>query len=283
MVKVTTPALCLLVLFIFIFGCGKEPTDLAGLKKAATDSLEKGENRKALVYLTKAMSLAPSDKELLVGMAEAYKKEGVTDSALSYFRRADKLYPRDRKINRELIELYRATDDADGALGAIAVMVATGDNEKIYWLLLAELYAKLNDMKNAAKYWRFLMIENPTEPNYYLQYSNTLTYLKQYEEANQVLAQAMEQFGPAAEGYANMAVNFLNMRQFDKAEENFRRSLELNPNSPMTWLNLANLLSGRAERAKKEEALGIYRRFRGQAPEALRLDSLIGALERELQ
>jgi Tfp pilus assembly protein PilF len=283
MVKVLAWALCPLILLLFIAGCGKEPTDLAGLKKAAAASLEKGENRKALVYLTKAMSLAPSDKEILMTMAEAYKKEGVTDSALSYFRRADKLYPRDRRINRELIELYRATDNTEGALGAIAVMVATGDNEKIYWPLLAELYTKLNDKKNAAKYWRFLMIEYPTEPNYYLQYSNALTSLNKYEEANQVLAQALERFGPAAEGYANMAVNYLNLRQFDNAEENFRRSLELNPNSPLTWLNLANLLSGSDERAKMEEALGIYQRFRGQAPEAMRLDSLIGALESRLR
>ena len=271
------------VLATVFAGCGRVGNDLESLKKAGLAALEKGENKKAAEYLYRGMKLAPSDKDILTGLGLYYKKEGISDSALSYFGRANKLYPRDRQINRELLELYLAGPDSSNALSPIAVLVATGDNEKLYWPLLAEIHMQDQNLPEAAKYYRYLMMEYPTDPSNYLKLSVVLTRVGNFADANEVLNAAIGQFGPAPEAYANMGINYLNLKEYGKAEESIRKSLELNPQSGVVWISLANVLSDRPERAKQEEALEIYRRYRGQAPESMRLDSMIMVLEKRLQ
>lgn len=279
--KKTLSALVLAGLMM-LAGCGGQSDDVDSLKKAGELALESGDFNKAINIFKDALTKKPSDRDLLYNLAISFKRFDMPDSALTYFKRARILYPRDRAVNMELIELCPVFGDYEGAINAIAMLVVTGDNEKIYWARLAEFYYQNKDLPMAARYYKLILDDNPENRTYYLYLSNTLSQLGRLTESNEVMNRSIERFGPSAEAYANIAVNYINLKMLDKAEEYFQKSLAVNPENIPVWINLANVLSEQGGRSKKEEALEIYKRFESQTPEVYRLDSLIPALEAEL-
>jgi len=271
----------LLISFVFC-SCGKKADDLDTLKQEGTKALADGNFNKAINLFRDALRLRPSDRDILYNLALSYKKFDVPDSALVYFRRARLLYPRDREINKELIELCIAAKEYECALNAVAIMIATGDNEKLYWPMLAELHYRNKDMYMAAKYYRLILADDPDNSSAYLYLATTLSETSNYAESNQIIEKLIARFGPSADAFANMAANFANMNQLDKAEEFLRKSLAINPDYIPAWINLANLLAADSNVARKKEALDILKRFQSQIPAVYKPDSVISALEAEL-
>jgi len=199
-------------------------------------------------------------------LGTSYKKFDLLDSAYVYFRRAKILYVRDREINREILDMAPVYGDYEDAINAIAVLIATGDNEKMYWPRLAELHYRNEDMFMTVKYCKLIIADDPELKDYYLYLSRSLSQMSKFEKSNETLLNALEKFGPSAEAYVNIAVNYIAMQNSNKAEEYFRKSLEVNPESIPVWVNLAN----------------IYKRFYDMTPPAYKLDSIIPSLEAEL-
>ncbi|SYZ74691.1 exported hypothetical protein [Candidatus Zixiibacteriota bacterium] len=267
---------------ISIAGCGQSAKDFESLKSSGEQALGSGDYNKAINKLQEAFRMKPSDRDVLFLLGTAFKKVEQYDSAYSYFKRAKLLYANDRQINKEILDMAPSFNDTDGALNAIAVLIATGDNEKMYWPMLAELNYRREDLQTAAKYYQLLIADNPSDKTYYLALSNTLSQLGDFAQSNGVLFKAVENFGPSAEAYANIAINYLSMKEVASGEKYFRKSVEINPSNIPVWINLANVLSEENDIAKKKEALAIYKKYRDQTPKGFKLDSLIPALEAEI-
>jgi tetratricopeptide (TPR) repeat protein len=109
-----------------------------------------------------------------------------------------------------------------------------------------------------------------------------MAQLGQFKDANQILQKAIDKFGASPESYANMAINFLSLKDIVKGEDFFRKSLEIGPSNIPIWINLANVLSEQRDIVKKREALAIYKKYQKQTPQAFGVDSLIDVLEKEI-
>jgi tetratricopeptide (TPR) repeat protein len=273
----------LLIIIAVLLSCGGSKGDFSSHRKEGIKAYEAGDYNKALNHFRSAFLLEPSDRDNLFDLGRTYKKMSLLDSALAYFRRARLLYSNDREINKQVLDLCVGTDDNKTALQAIASLIATGDNERMYWPLLAELNYRDGNYQSAAHYYNLLVADEPKRPNYYLLLSGTLAQMGDFSQSNAVLEKAVQVFGPSAEFFANMGINFLNMKDRAKAEEYMRMSLQLAPDNPALWVNLANILSEEAGRSKKKEALEIYKKYRDNAPAGFRIDSLILELEAELR
>jgi tetratricopeptide (TPR) repeat protein len=273
-----------MVLFSLVFAtqCGEETKDTDALFQAGRQALDSGDFNAAINLFRQAVEQKPSDKDLLYYLALSYKRFDLIDSAYYYFRRARVYGPRDRDINKELVELCPVYGDYDCAVSAIAVMVMTGDNEKMYWPVLAELYLRKNDADMAVKYYKLLIDDDPDNKSYYLPLAAILSQTRQFEQSNQVLLAANKRLGPSPEAFANIAVNYINLERPDKAEEFFRKSLALDPDNIPIWINLAQVLTTGNDLARKREALEIFKRYQAETPAAYKLDSVITALESEL-
>jgi tetratricopeptide (TPR) repeat protein len=233
-------------------------------------------------YFREGLKANQSDRDFLYYLGVSYAEMSMFDSAMIYIRRAKVLYPRDRDVNKELVQLCPRFKDYDCALRAIAVLVATGDNEKMYWPQLAEFNYQVGNYILAVQYYKQALADNPNIRNYYLLLSIVLGQMGKNQEAIDYLQKSIDRFGPSEESYANMGTLYINLHQYKKAEENFRSSLALNPDNISVWINLANILSMSDDRAKKREALEIYKKYRSRTPKMYNLDSLIPALEEEL-
>ncbi|GEM_PF-2193149 len=89
---------------------------------------------------------------------------------------------------------------------------------------LAEIYDRMNDFKNAEKYYLEFFGENPSDPQYYY-----------------ILAEFYNKYG-----------------HFDKAEEYYKKRIELDPTDPEGWLYLANFYSNQVRRLPKESKKEIF-------------------------
>ncbi|MBN2227218.1 MAG: tetratricopeptide repeat protein [candidate division Zixibacteria bacterium] len=262
--------------------CGKKTGDLSSLKADAVAAEKRNDFSGALTIYRQAYLLAPTDRDVLYGLGSVYKKTLMPDSALVYFRRARVLNPNDRAINKELVQLCPQFFDYQCAIDAISALIATGDNEKMYWPILGDLYYRNEDFGQAARYYELLMAEYPNDRIYYLHLSGSYSYLQKFKESNDILLKYIDRFGPSGEALANIAVNYINLKRLDIAEDYFRQSLEFNPDHVPTLINLANVLSSQDDMDKKREALAIYKKNRPYTPPIYNLDSLIPALEMEL-
>ncbi len=271
----------ILLTALIIIGCGTTK-DLETLKSEGQAALDEGKSDLAISIFREAYNQAPSDRDAIVGLASAFEKALLTDSAYYYYRKAKVLYKSDREVNRKLLQLAPGFKDYDVAFRAIAAMVNTGDNEKLYWPQLAELFYMDKQYHEAAKYYS-LMIEDDSSNAYnYLSLAGVLALGQRPDEANKILLKAVEKFGPRPEYYTNIAVNYANQSKFKDAEKYFRLSLELNHDNVPTWINLANVLTAQKSRDKKLEALQIYKTYKDQTPAFYNLDSVIAGLQTEL-
>jgi tetratricopeptide (TPR) repeat protein len=134
----------------------------------------------------------------------------------------------------------------------------------------------------AAKYFRLLLADKPDEPDYYMYLANSLAIMREFSEANDILKKGLERFGPSAEVYVNIGVNYINLDNYPEAEKYIRKALDISPGHIPTLINLANVLSSQNSREKKLEALEIYKGARDLTPEAFKVDSLIEVLQTEL-
>ncbi|MEW5925033.1 MAG: tetratricopeptide repeat protein [Candidatus Zixiibacteriota bacterium] len=271
-----------ILLMAILAGCGENSGDTEQMKQQGLRALDAGDYNKAINIFREALKAKPSDRDLLYNLALSYKKFDIYDSAYAYFRRARVLNVRDREINREIVEMAPAFGDYRDAINAIAVMVATGDNEKIYWPRLAELYYRDNDMSMAARYCRLIIADDPDQKDFYLYLSQALSQMGKFEESNETLKEALKEFGPSSEAYASIAFNYLAIDSLDAAVDYLRKSVEVNPDNATNWVKLGIVMAEKDDRSAKEEALGILKKYRDQAPPVFKLDSLIPALEARL-
>jgi len=276
--------LCVLIVAMVVLfsGCGKEEGGYDNLKQRGISAFESKNFMQALNIFREGLEKKPSNRDFLYYLGASYAKIDLYDSAIIYMRRARVLYPRDRDINRQLVHLCPLFNDYECALNAIAVLVMTGDNEKMYWPLLAEFNYRTNNLILAIKYYKLALADNPDIPNYYLYLSSALAQQGNFEEAIDYLNKSINRLGPTVESYSNMGTFYTNLKKYDKAEEYFRGSLALNPDNISIWINLANVLVMQKNRAKKAEGLEIYKKYKSQTPLIYNLDSLIPALESEL-
>ncbi len=271
------------ILLLFCFsGCGETANDFESVKNKGQEQLDQGNFFKATEYFHQALIFKPSDRDVIYSLGQTYKKLDMYDSAMAYFKKGRILYSHDREINKELVELCPAYGDFSGAINSIASLIASVDNEQIYWYKLAELYYYNKEPLMAIKYYKLLLDENPERASIYLKMAHTYSELGRYDEANKILNNSIAAIGPTAEVYANMGINKMIKNDYDEAEALLRKSVALDNSNNLVWINLANLLTMKENRDSDLEAYQIYKQFETGAPPGFKLDSIIPSLEIKL-
>jgi len=265
-----------------LLGCSGEE-NYEALAQKGRDALNNKDYNEALHNFQKALHLKPSDRDMLYSIGLAFKGLEMPDSAISYLGRADVLYPSDREINEELLRLCPLVEDYECALTAVKTLIATGDNEEMFYIFLADFNYFLGNNFLAEKYYRLLIKEQPNETRYYINLADALTKMQKYDESTKVLLTAMNRFGPNPFVFSNIAANYVPQKKFAEAEKYLRKAVEFDPNSLSLLINLAHVLSAQDDKEKKREAIMIYRANYMDIPNLFNVDSLINVLEKEIE
>jgi tetratricopeptide (TPR) repeat protein len=273
--------LLFLLTLMLVISCAKEPETFDELVNAGERAFVDADYFKARGYLAAAVKQKPSDRRLLYLLGLTYSRELMYDSATFYLGRADVLYPNDREINQALYEAALNCEEYKYARDALRVLVKLGDPEDQHLEMLAGLSLQIEDLPFAHYYYRQLLIREPDNPNRYVQVGNTAADIGSLQIAIAMVDSAIEKFGPNESFLSNKGTYLAAQRKYPESEAIFRSLLAEDSTVSAYRLNLASVLAGQSDPAKRREALSILRQLRTTIGTEPIIDSTIQALEGE--
>ena len=273
-------ALALALAVAGCFGSGS----LEDLRAKGQEALERREYAEARGFFIRALEVDTRDKASLVGLAQAYRQDSRYDSAIYYLKRADIMHPKDRDILNQIIEVAVALGDWQNAIDAIESMIRMGDPREPWHEKLADLWLKNGEQGRAFYHARRAIAYGTENPMIYLQAANWAAQYDSMNVAFEVLDSAISKFGPLDQFLVNKALLLAFVGQLRQGEALMREVVAReDPPIPNIQLDLANILAAQPERAKKQEALTIYREIRDLLAMQYPIDSLIEAVSAELK
>lgn len=273
-----------ILLLILIAGlmasCGSDQSseELLALGKK---SFAAGKYLEARRYISEALKLKPTDKELIVEMGKVYVADNMFDSAFAHLSRADKLYPGDLQINAMLHDVSVKTENWKAAIQTQIVLVQAGDSTADYYRRIGK-YALKSRTGHVADYYFEKLIElEPDSLNHYMNQAEGAFISGETQKSLDILKSALKRFGDNQILLNQLGKIYGVLGELSESEK-YYRVLAQKDSSVVNRLQLASILAQQSKKAKKEEAYAMFKKLRTQTPDFLRVDSFLVALEKEL-
>lgn len=189
------------------------------------DSLKAAE-----ITLYRAQGIDPNDVRAYIGLAELYEKQRVTDLAIKQYEEAKKLSPTDITVLAKLARLYARKKDFSASanewikLTKIDSTYAPSYFEIAYLFYIGEQYSR-----SVAYIEKFLSLQ-PNDPKGTWLLARALSESNQYQKALPYLEEVAknDSLRPYTELFR--ARGYFFSKEFDKANEIFSKSKDLDPN-----------------------------------------------------
>ncbi|HEX2898016.1 MAG TPA: tetratricopeptide repeat protein [candidate division Zixibacteria bacterium] len=272
--------LVLILTAAFLASCGndKSPEELLALGRK---SFAGGDYLQARKYLSDALKLKPTDKELVVEMGKIYAADNMFDSAFAHLSRADKLYPGDRQINIMLHDASVKTEHWKDAIQTQILLVQSGDSTADYYRRIGR-YALVSRTGHVADFYFEKLIElEPDSLNHYMNQAEGAFISGETQKSMDVLKSALKRFGDNPILLNQLGKIYGVLGELSESEK-YYRVLAQKDSSVVNRLQLAAILAQQPKKAKKEEAYAMFKKLRTQTPDFFRVDSFLVALEKEL-
>ena len=174
--------------------------------------------------------------EMLYGVATALSRPGSEDIVKIYLELARSLQPKSAEV---LVQLAAVSESMDKAEDAIAYYEQVPDDSPLRHTAELQLGLNLADLDRndeAKKYLKDILDDDPADRRAYLALGGVYASLKEYDQAATLYDQAVAAMGTPAEIDWNLfyqrGIAYERIKQWDKAEPNFRKALELFPDQP---------------------------------------------------
>lgn len=243
----------LLTLFILLFSFGVFAQDSSlyymeqGKKLYAEESYVE-----AMKAYSKAYFIAPSNYEIVKGLADSRHKLDLFDPAINLYDKAEELNDKDAELyfNRGAAYIFvkqykKALNDFDKALEL------NPDHPRIYYYM-GFANAELDRFKNAIMYYTKEIERNPDNAAAYYNRGAAKAESKNYEAGMKDFQIALEKEPDLENGMFNVALSKLGMKKYEEAIKDLDLVIEANDK------NLARAFFYRAEAKyelkRKEEA-----------------------------
>ncbi|WP_312943327.1 tetratricopeptide repeat protein [Agrobacterium sp.] len=200
--------------------------------KALRESIEKGEKPEQQV--TTATEGASA---VLFSIAGALNREGAEEIVTLYLQIAHEL---DSKSADTLILLGGLAENLkqpERAIEFYSKVPATSPMHRISELQLGLTLAQTGKVDEAREHLKSLLASDPKDIRSYLAYGSVLSDAKDYKAMAENYDKAVEILGPVAKRgdwavYFQRGIAYERLKEWDQAEPNFKKALELNPEQP---------------------------------------------------
>lgn len=200
--------------------------------KALRESIEKGEKPEQQV--TTATEGASA---VLFSIAGALNREGAEEIVTLYLQIAHEL---DSKSADTLILLGGLAENLkqpERAIEFYSKVPATSPMHRISELQLGLTLAQTGKVDEAREHLKSLLASDPKDIRSYLAYGSVLSDAKDYKAMADNYDKAVETLGPVAKRgdwavYFQRGIAYERLKEWDQAEPNFKKALELNPEQP---------------------------------------------------
>jgi tetratricopeptide (TPR) repeat protein len=210
-------------------------------------------------------------------LGHAYREQQNYSAAIKTYQDMALLGPEAQKrAQMLLIDTYRESRDLDRAIAETKKLLDASPNDPSLTVTLAMLYAEKSDTDTATKLLTGLLRGNDSDQEIYLNIAQAQERGKKYAEAEQSAAKAEEL---SIDDESKQSAWFLlgaiyeRQKKFDLAEQEFRKVLDVNPNSASVLNYYGYMLADRGVRLA--EATSMIQKAVAQEPgNGAYLDSL---------
>jgi tetratricopeptide (TPR) repeat protein len=229
-------------------------------------------------WLRQAAESAPRDSAVQYRLGLLYSEAGRKEEAQRAYSRSEQLRQREAEVHKLRLDCIQKLDHAslDEARPVCEQLFDPDDAEEL--TMLGTIYGQHGDYREALKPLRRAAQLSPNSPQ--MQYNLALDYfqLKQYAEAREPLAQAVERWPDLYPLNALFGAVLHNLGEEGPAYEALRHAHELNPQDPGTATSLYEVTLSLGEKglASKQYAASLRylseaAKLRPQEPEPHRL------------
>ena len=210
-------------------------------------------------------------------LGRTYREQENYSAAIQTFEDMAKLGPdAQKRAQMLLIDTYRESHDIDRAIVETKKALAESPKDQTLTVTLAMLYGEKQDTATATKLLTELLHGNDTDEEIYLDLAQVQERGRKYEEAEASAQKAIDMSrdpGEQESGRFMLGAIYERQKKFDLAEDQFRKSLEVNPNNAAVLNYYGYMLADRGIRL--EEAAAMIQRAVTQEPNnGAYLDSL---------
>ena len=222
----------------------------------AAQKKSKAETPKAVIVAGKVLS--PSDSLLVKqlyfdGLAEKLKQN--PKLAEDYFKRVVELDPANDPAMYELAALYHSRNREPEAEHQIRNAVTVNSDNKWYWLLLADIYKKTNNMSQLVLVLDELTALDPGNEDHHYDKANALVFQNKTNEANAVYNEIEKLYGVSDELSEARQRVFIKQGKPEKAAAELEKQVGANPDDLKSLLNLADIYNRSGDPEKSLELL----------------------------
>ena len=200
--------------------------------KALRQSIEKGEKPDQQVE-----TATEGAASVMFSIAGALNREGAEEIVTLYLQTSRALDPKSADTLILLGGLAEAQKQPDRAIAFYREVPADSPMHRISELQLGLTLAQTDKVEEARKHLKSLLESDPTDIRSYLAYGSVLSDAKDYAAMAANYDKAVEVIGAVPKKsdwtiFFQRAIAYERLKQWDKAEPNFKRALELNPEQP---------------------------------------------------
>ncbi len=237
-----------------------------GLALLGTIRLQEGKYDESTTFLTQALALNPHLVGARTTLGNSYLLQGKPDSARKSFQEALRLDPGNFNARLDLSKVEASLHNYQQSLAVAAPIANQLRDSDEGLLLLATDYGSLGkkeDLRALVPSWERL----PTAPDETsLEFGNTLALFGLTTEAQKIF-EAVEiktATNPSPSIAVQLAQSYLSLGILDRAEQNFQRSISINPACAPCEQGLAQIAERQGD---TERALAHLIAAKRQAPE----------------
>lgn len=187
----------------------------------------------------------PENAQLFQIRSQILTDSGRYTEALSDAKRALSMNPKDLYNFVVVAKAHRGLGQIDSALSACYTAEREGFNDPDNYLLMGDLFLIIRQYPRSLEYLNKALKLAPFEPKIYFLKGLACWETKDTSRAISNWQTAIEQDPNYADAYIRLANYFVDMRQFDIAEQYLRSGIRLKPTDAFLQMNMGIFLSKR--------------------------------------
>lgn len=251
---------------------GQNPED-QDLKLALVQIFEDGRKFSEATEQLKAMAQkletaqSMDEKERKANQALVYSHLGYNaqqiknyDSAIDYYKKARSMVDASDtpKFDFYIALNYRNEKKWDQAIDTINTVLKNNPNDSDSWELLSLIYEEKGDQQNSDRVLQHLIETHPTNADYYVLKAERLQQREKYADSITFLKGVQPKFSSNDQVYFLLGAASERMKDYDNAEEYFKKTISLNPQNANALNYLGYMLIDRGVRI--EEGIDYIKR-----------------------
>jgi tetratricopeptide (TPR) repeat protein len=193
-----------------------------------------GKCDQAVPHFERARTLVDSQPDALHAYAACLVRLKRFDEAVTVIQRAVALRPQDPKELQALASVQLMARKPQDAIATLRPMLNAQQPDPGVLQLASRAYEDSGDTPQAVSTLRQALLRNPRDTSLYLDFANICFSHESFQVGIDVITEGLSLQPKADDLYVARGVLYVQLADYEKAEADFQRAYELNPNQSMS-------------------------------------------------